>query len=85
MQTNDGVLWIGTYAGLYRYNGREFRWVDDYETVKNVNCLYVDEEGRLWIGTNDNGLAIGSTMPTASPPTRKAMWRSPTRPGAFFC
>ena len=57
-QTNDGVLWIGTYAGLYRYNGREFRWVDDYEAVKNVNCLYVDEEGRLWIGTNDNGLAI---------------------------
>ncbi len=57
-QTNDGVLWIGTYAGLYRYNGREFRWVDDYESVKNVNCLYVDEEGRLWIGTNDNGLSI---------------------------
>ncbi len=57
-QTNDGVLWIGTYAGLYRYNGKEFRWVDDYESVKNVNCLYVDEEGRLWIGTNDNGLSI---------------------------
>ncbi len=57
-QTNDGVLWIGTYAGLYRYNGREFRWVDNYESVRNVNCLYVDEEGRLWIGTNDNGLAI---------------------------
>ncbi len=57
-QTNDGVLWIGTYAGLYRYNGREFSWVDGYESVKNVNCLYVDEEGRLWIGTNDNGLSI---------------------------
>ena len=57
-QTNDGVLWIGTYAGLYRYNGREFRWVDDYDSVRNVNCLYVDEEGRLWIGTNDNGLSI---------------------------
>jgi energy-coupling factor transport system substrate-specific component len=57
-QTNDGVLWIGTYAGLYRYNGREFRWVDQYDSVKNVNCLYVDEEGRLWIGTNDNGLSI---------------------------
>ena len=57
-QTNDGVLWIGTYAGLYRYNGREFRWVDHYESVRNVNCLYVDEEGRLWIGTNDNGLTI---------------------------
>ena len=57
-QTNDGILWIGTYAGLYRYNGREFDWMDDYESVRNVNCLYVDEEGRLWIGTNDNGLSI---------------------------
>ena len=57
-QTNDGILWIGTYAGLYRYNGREFRWMDDYESVRNVNCLYVDEEGRLWIGSNDNGLTI---------------------------
>lgn len=57
-QTNDGILWIGTYAGLYRYNGREFRWVDKYESIKNVNCLYVDEEGRLWVGTNDNGLSI---------------------------
>lgn len=58
VQTNDGVLWIGTYAGLYRYNGTEFQRMDDFETVRNVNCMYVDEEGRLWIGTNDNGLAI---------------------------
>lgn len=57
-QTNDGILWIGTYAGLYRYNGSEFRWMDGYESVRNVNCLYVDAEGRLWIGTNDNGLSI---------------------------
>ena len=57
-QTNDGVLWIGTYAGLYRYNGREFRWIDQFDSVRNVNCLYVDMEGRLWIGTNDNGLSI---------------------------
>ena len=57
-QTSDGILWIGTYAGLYRYNGREFRWMDDFESVRNVNCLYVDAEGRLWIGTNDNGLSI---------------------------
>ena len=57
-QTTDGILWIGTYAGLYRYNGRDFRWMDNYDSVRNVNCLYVDEEGRLWIGTNDNGLSI---------------------------
>ncbi len=56
--TGDGILWVGTYAGLYRYNGREFRWMDGYDSVRNVNCLYVDEEGRLWVGTNDNGLTI---------------------------
>ena len=57
-ETDDGILWIGTYAGLYRYNGSEFRWMSEFESVRNVNCLYVDEEGRLWIGTNDNGLSI---------------------------
>ena len=57
-QTNDGILWIGTYAGLYRYNGSEFVWMDEYDSVHNVNCLYADTAGRLWIGTNDNGLSI---------------------------
>ncbi len=57
-QTNDGVLWIGTYGGLYRYGGNEFEWMDEFESVKNVNCMYTDEEGRLWIGTNDSGLSI---------------------------
>jgi energy-coupling factor transport system substrate-specific component len=58
VQTNDGILWIGTYSGLYRCNGKEIKWEDGYDSVKNVNCLYVDEEGRLWIGTNDNGFSI---------------------------
>ena len=57
IQTNDGILWVGTYAGLYRYNGTDFRLMD-YSSVRNVNCLYLDEEGRLWIGTNDNGVSI---------------------------
>lgn len=56
--TADGMLWTGTYAGLYRFDGRSFVHMDDFETVKNVNCLYTDAEGRLWIGTNDSGLAI---------------------------
>lgn len=58
VQTKDGILWIGTYAGLYRYNGREFKIMDEFSEVRNVNCLFVDNEGRLWIGTNDNGVAI---------------------------
>ncbi len=57
-ETNNGILWVGTYAGLYRYNGSEFRWMREYDSVRNVNCLYTDEEDRLWIGTNDNGFSI---------------------------
>ena len=57
-QTNEGILWIGTNSGLYRYNGSSFRFMEEFDTVKNVNCLYVDQEGRLWIGTNDNGLVL---------------------------
>lgn len=57
-QTQDGILWIGTYSGLYRYNGSSFQLMDKFETVKNANCLYTDEAGRLWIGTNDSGLSI---------------------------
>lgn len=57
-ESGDGILWIATYAGLYRYNGSEFRYMNELEDVKNANCLFVDGEGRLWIGTNDNGLAM---------------------------
>ncbi len=57
-QTKDGILWVGTDSGLYRYNGTKFRSMDEFETVKNVNCLYTDESGRLWIGTGDGGLTI---------------------------
>lgn len=57
-QTKDGKLWIGTYAGLFKYDGGKFTLFNDIPSVKNVNCLYVDEEGRLWTGTNDDGITI---------------------------
>ncbi|MGN1110969.1 MAG: two-component regulator propeller domain-containing protein, partial [Oscillospiraceae bacterium] len=57
-QTKDGILWVATYGGLYRYNGSEFRLMSNFESVKNANCLFTDNEGRLWIGTNDSGLSI---------------------------
>ena len=57
-QTKDGKLWIGTYAGLLKYDGGKFTLFNDVPSVKNVNCLYVDEEGRLWTGTNDDGITI---------------------------
>ena len=56
--TNDGILWIGSYEGLYRHNGQEFRLMNELESIKTVRCLYVDDEGRLFVGTNDSGLSI---------------------------
>ena len=56
--TSDGILWIGTYAGLYRHNGKEFRLMNEYDSIKTVRCLYVDADGRLLVGTNDNGVSI---------------------------
>ncbi len=57
-RTKDGVLWIGTYNGLYRYNGTTFQWMNELESVKTVNCLYADQVGRMWIGTRHNGISI---------------------------
>lgn len=56
-QTTDGFLWVGTYSGLYRYDGLEFDRIVLDERISNVMALYVDRTGRLWIGTNDSGIA----------------------------
>ena len=57
-QTNIGFIWIGGYGGLIRYDGIDFRRFDPTSDISNVNCLYVDSKDRLWVGTNDNGLAL---------------------------
>ena len=57
-QTNIGFVWIGGYSGLVRYDGIAFRHFDPSSGISNVNCLYVDSKDRLWIGTNDSGLAV---------------------------
>ena len=59
-QTHDGYLWVGSYAGLMRYNGQEFQQMRDRDNdpVSRVNCLYEDSKRRLWIGTVDEGTYI---------------------------
>ena len=56
-QTSDGYIWAGAYSGLYRYNGSRFEQVTLDEKISSVTCLYEDEHSRLWIGTNDSGVA----------------------------
>ena len=57
-QTGIGFVWIGGYGGLTRYDGSEFHHFDPSFGVASVNCLFVDSHDRLWIGTNDSGLAV---------------------------
>ncbi len=55
-ETDDGYMWIGSYAGLSRYDGNEFEFVLEGGLV-NVVGMMNDSSGRLWIGTNDAGIA----------------------------
>ena len=54
-ETEDGCIWIGSYAGLTRCDGSSFEFINDYG-ITSVRCLLADSAGRLWVGTNDNGL-----------------------------
>ena len=57
-ETEDGFIWIGSYGGLIRYDGCSFERIDSTQGITSVVSLYADSEDRLWIGTNDNGLAL---------------------------
>ncbi len=57
-QTSEGFIWIGSYAGLIRYDGNTFERIDSTDGISSVRCLYVDSQDRLWIGTNDVGVVL---------------------------
>lgn len=57
-ETSEGFIWIGSYGGLIRYDGNNFERIDSTTGIASVVSLYVDKDDRLWIGTNDNGIAV---------------------------
>ncbi|MDM4766901.1 ligand-binding sensor domain-containing diguanylate cyclase [Pelomonas sp. SE-A7] len=63
-QDKFGFFWIGTGAGLVRYDGYSFRVQLRTEGEKAgkglgfVRALFPAEDGRLWIGTESDGLAV---------------------------
>ncbi|MBO4844962.1 MAG: hypothetical protein J5525_01515 [Lachnospiraceae bacterium] len=57
VQSSDGFIWIGSYSGLVRYDGTDFHRFDSTTGVTSVYSLYVDSKDRIWIGTNENGVA----------------------------
>ncbi len=54
-ETDDGYIWIGNYAGLTRYDGTKFQFMTE-GGISNVTAMAKDDNGVLWIGTNDRGV-----------------------------
>jgi ligand-binding sensor domain-containing protein len=61
----NNVIWFGTYAGVFGYNGNGFEIIND-ETLgfdRNITALHIrsileDSKGRLWIGNNGIGVLL---------------------------
>ena len=53
-QSPDGYLWLGTGAGLYRFDGVRFEQFQaangEHLPSPNINALFAAPDGTLWIG-----------------------------------
>jgi|LGOV01.1.fsa_nt_gb ligand-binding sensor domain-containing protein len=62
VQDDQGFMWFGSYDGLNRYDGNEFRvYRHDPDNPNSLSSnpmrvLYKDRSGDLWIGTEGGGL-----------------------------
>ncbi len=56
-QGNDGMIYAGTEAGLFRYNGHRFEPLDLPTDYRFITSLLPDPEEGLWIGTR-HGLGL---------------------------
>lgn len=57
--SESGLLWIGTYTGLYCYDGTNFQRIAINGTnmpIKDIAESCNNEQTELWIGTNGDGL-----------------------------
>ena len=65
-QTRDGFLWVGTSAGLARFDGVRFRKFGLQDGLRSVliTALAEDRQGALWVGTSGGGVSRwdGSTF-----------------------
>lgn len=59
-QDQDGYLWIATFGGLNRYDGRTFEAYTTLQGLRQnlIQALLVDDQNRLWAGDAAGGLTI---------------------------
>ncbi|MCR5557795.1 MAG: hybrid sensor histidine kinase/response regulator, partial [Butyrivibrio sp.] len=56
--SEDGFIWIGSYSGIYRYDGLVFEKIEYSEGLTSGRGLFEDSKDRLWVGTNDSGIVV---------------------------
>ncbi len=60
----DGFVWLGTAAGLQRFDGYEFRDYTfdpgDTSSISDnfISTIFEDDSANLWVGTSANGLNV---------------------------
>lgn len=61
-QTKDHYLWLGTYNGLARFDGRRFEVFNEFNTPElgssRIVFLFADSRGNLWVGTETAGAVL---------------------------
>lgn len=59
IQSKVGYLYIGTYEGLVRFDGIEFKIINHISDKKysftSARSVFEDSEGNIWVGANDEG------------------------------
>ena len=57
-EDREGVIWVGTWGGLARYNHGSFSSFTKKDGLSSglISALLEDRDGVLWVGTEDNGL-----------------------------
>ncbi len=88
----DGILWAGIYGkGLFRWDGGQGKLftTDDGLPSNNISAVYRDSKGRIWVGTNEAGLAYydGTSFARLDPEgefTNKVSHVYETRNGIIF-
>lgn len=56
--SSEGRIWIGGYAGVIVYDGKTFERLDSTDGLTSARALFEDKKGRIWVGTNDNGIVV---------------------------
>ncbi|MBR4706570.1 MAG: hybrid sensor histidine kinase/response regulator, partial [Pseudobutyrivibrio sp.] len=54
--SSSGYMYVGGYSGVLKYDGTGFERINAEDGLTSGRCFFEDSKGRIWVGTNDNGI-----------------------------